>query len=419
LKILYLCPDLGVPILGSKGASAHVRGLVRALNTAGHSLVVAAPLLSKTAWQAPASLRAPVWHVPPGTGIRRAVAALRGFAVTLGADASFTGEVRRILYDHELLARLRRRFEQDRPDAIYERAALHATAGVALARELGIPHLLELNAPLSLEQTTYRGTGFGKLASEAERWTLTRTHAVLAVSGTLGQYALSLGVEPHRVHVLPNGVDEGLFQPGPPDRVTRARWALDTGPVLGFVGGLRPWHGVEALPLLLARIRARHPRVRLVVVGDGPLLAELVSSLRQAGLLEHVVFTGSLPQDEVAALIRQFDVALAPYAEVDHPFYFSPLKIFEYMACGIPPVAAGLGQIREVVRDGETGLLYPAGDDDAFAAACTRLLSDDDLRQRMGKAAAREVRGRYTWQRNAERVVEIARTLRASDDGRR
>ena len=94
---------------------------------------------------------------------------------------------------------------------------------------------------------------------------------------------------------------------------------------------------------------------------------------------------------EVAALIQTFDVALAPYPRPDHVFYFSPLKLFEYMACGVPVVATNLGQISEVVRDGETGLLCPPGDHEALVAACERLLEDPDLRSRLGKAAAKEI----------------------------
>jgi len=418
MKILYLCQDLGIPVLGRKGASVHVRAMARALADAGHGLLLVTPLLEKSPWEVPASLPVPVWHVRPGRAVVHAAVALRGFAESVSADASVAGEVRRILYDRAMGVRLRRRFEHDPPDAIYERASLHATAGVTLAKALGIPHLLELNAPLSLEQATYRGTGLGELASRAERFTLSRTDAVLAVSGSLRDYAISLGVNPQRAHVLPNGVDERRFRPGPPDPAVRRRWGLDRGPVVGFVGGLRPWHGVLALPSLLARLRARHPGVRLVVVGDGPLRGDLTDSFREGGLLDHAVLTGSLPQEDVAALIRQFDLALAPYPKADHDFYFSPLKLFEYMACGVPPVAAALGQIREVVRDGETGLLYPAGDDGALAEASLRLLGNEELRRRIGAAAAEEVHGRYTWRRNAARVGELASCLRAGSEVR-
>lgn len=109
--------------------------------------------------------------------------------------------------------------------------------------------------------------------------------------------------------------------------------------------------------------------------------------------------------------MREFAAALAPYPRPEHPFYFSPLKLFEYMACGAPVVASAVGQIAEVVRDGVTGFLCPPGDMDAFEAACDRLLSDPSLRHSVGEAAAREVGERYTWDANARRVAEIGRAL--------
>jgi glycosyltransferase involved in cell wall biosynthesis len=171
---------------------------------------------------------------------------------------------------------------------------------------------------------------------------------------------------------------------------------------------------VEALPALLERLVPRYPSLSLVVVGDGPRRAALERELRERGLARHAVLTGTLPHEEVAAVMRQLDVALAPYPQPEHAFYFSPLKLFEYMACGVAVVAAGLGQIAEVVQNGETGLLYPPGDLDALAAACDQLLADPALRRRLGEAAAAEIHGRYTWDHNAARVVDLARSLTAA-----
>jgi glycosyltransferase involved in cell wall biosynthesis len=414
VKILYLCPDLGIPVLGRKGASVHVRELVAAFGRTGHSVVLAAPLLNKSPWEKPAELEAQLLHAPPAPDVVSAFYGLKAFNERLGIVDSLPGELRRILYDQDFAAQLKRRFENHAPDFIYERASLYSTAGVLLARELERPLIMELNSPLSVEQATYRATGFGDLAARAERWTLARADAVLAVSTPLRDYAISLGAEPDRVHVIPNGVDPELFKPGEPELEVRRRWGLDDDPVLGFVGGLRPWHGVEALPALLDRLVSRYPGLRLVIVGDGPLRGELEHELRERGLARSAVLTGSLPHEEVAALIHQFDVALAPYSRPDHDFYFSPLKLFEYMACGVPVVAAALGQIEEVVRDGETGLLYPPGQQDALLAACERLLSDPDLRRRLGRMAAKEIHNHYTWDRNSERVIELARHLMAA-----
>jgi glycosyltransferase involved in cell wall biosynthesis len=334
----------------------------------------------------------------------------------LGMENSLPSAVRRILYNQPLFTELERRFGENPPDFIYERASLYATAGVLLARKLNVPLLFELNAALPLEQESYRASGFADLATKADRWILSRADAVLTVSAPLRDYVVSLGVERKRIHVFPNGVDPALFRPEPPDPRVRTRWGLGDGPVLGFVGGIRPWHGVKALPQVLDRLVGQHKNLRLVIAGDGPLRADLEGDLRQRGLMGNALFTSTLPQTEIADLIRLFDVALAPYPQLDHAFYFSPLKVFEYMACGVPVVAAAVGQIPEVVRDGETGLLYPPDDIDALVSACGQLLANPALRQRLGKAAAAEVHGRYTWDHNAARVVELACSLIATPE---
>ena len=412
MKILYLCADPGIPVLGRKGAAVHVRAMVDALRRAGHAVAVAAPVLTKSPWEEPARLDPPLLHLPPGPEIGSVMKALQEFGQALGGSAgSVRSELRRILYNGELHKQLLRRFLDDPPDLIYERASLYGMAGVRLAEALRRPLLVELNAPLTLEHAAYRAGSLGDLAAEAERWMLTRADAVLVVSGDLGEYVRGIGVEPGRICVVPNGVDPVLFQPGPAESSMRERWGLKDGPVLAFVGGLRPWHGVEVLPALLERLLCRHPDVQLAIVGDGPLRGELESEVRARRLDGAVIFTGALPQEEVASLVRHVAVGLAPYPRLEHAFYFSPLKLFEYMAAGTAVVAARLGQIAEVIRDGETGLLYPPGDLEALVGACERLLEDPGLRNRLGRAAAADVRARYTWDKNAARVVTIARPL--------
>ena len=411
MKILYLCSDLGIPVLGRKGAAVHVRVLSEALQRAGHSVVLAAPSLNKDPWEIPQQVNAALMHLPPSPDVVQAVLGLTEFNESIEVENSLPGELRRILYNQQLAAQLERRFRNYAPDFILERASLYATAGVHVARALDIPLIVELNAPLALEQSAYRATGLGKLAAQAECWALTRADAVFAVSDPLRDYVLSLGVAPERVQVLPNGVDTALFYPAPRNPELRARLNLSDGPVLGFIGGLRPWHGVQSLPLLVERLAPRYPNLRLVIAGEGPMRAELDDAFRTRGIQEHVIFTGSLPHEEMSELIRQFDVALAPYPVLDHVFYFSPLKLFEYMACGVPVVAAAVGQIADVVCDGDTGLLYPPGDLDALTAVCARLLADPALRQRLGEAAAAAVHAHYTWTGNATRIVERARTL--------
>jgi glycosyltransferase involved in cell wall biosynthesis len=411
MKILYLCPDLGVPVLGRKGAAVHVREFVGALGRAGHRVIVAAQMLNKSPWEKPAEFATPLLQIRPSASACAAVQTLKELNELLGADNSLPGELRRILYNKELAEELKRRFENERPDFIYERASLYATAGVTLAQLFRVPLILEVNAPLALEQSAYRSTGLGDLAAETERWTLNRADAVLVVSTELLKHVISLGVRRESVQVFPNGVNPSLFRPRDPDSHIRHEFKHDDGPLLGFVGGLRPWHGVEILPNLMQRLKKRHPALRLVIAGDGPLRSELEQDFKKRGLDEDVTFTGNILHEEVPAVLRQLDIALAPYPSCHHDFYFSPLKLFEYMACGVPVVAPNLGQIAEVVTDGKTGLLYPAGDLDQLEAGCDKLVFDPELRSRLGNAASDLVHREFTWDKNAERLVELARTL--------
>jgi glycosyltransferase involved in cell wall biosynthesis len=270
---------------------------------------------------------------------------------------------------------------------------------------------VELNAPLVQEQSLYRGGGLGSLAIEAEKHTLCEADAVFTVSEPLREHVVSLGAEPSRVRVSPNGVEPELFKPAPRDESLRERLGLGDGPVIGFLGGLRPWHGVEVLPEVLQRVRAEFPTAQLLFAGDGQLRPEIERALRERALEGCATFTGNLPHEEVPAVVRLFDVAVAPYPELDHAFYFSPLKVFEYMACGCAVVASNCGQISEVVSDGTNGLLVKPGDVAELTSACLRLLRADDERARLGRNASELIRQRYTWNENAARIIEQARQL--------
>jgi len=433
MKILYLCPDLGIPVLGRKGASVHVRELINAFARAGHRVTLAAQTLTKTLAEEPAKVRARVIQVPPAPAATTAAQLLKEFNGRIGVENSLPGELRRILYNKQLARGLKRWFMRNRPAFIYERASLYATAGARLAEKFKVPHIVELNAPLALEQSAYRATGFGDLAAQAERWTLTHADAVIVVSNELRNHVLALGVKRDKIHVMPNGVNPELFHPlrqrgsvweerrhplaHKPAALGRDAATKSAGPVLGFVGGLRPWHGVEILPELLTRLRKRIPALRLIIAGDGQLRGALEREFQRRGLTQHVTFTGALLHEDMPEVIRQFDIALAPYPKHDHDFYFSPLKLFEYMACGVAVVASDVGQISEVVTDGKNGLLYPPGNFNALVVRCERLLANAKVRGELGDAAAKLVRRKFTWDHNAAQVVKLARKLRAQRRG--
>jgi glycosyltransferase involved in cell wall biosynthesis len=417
VRILYVCADMGIPVLGNKGASVHVREMVAAFCRAGHHVIVAAPTLTKSPWDVPAEIDGQLLHIAPEPALKQTTVAVKTFSAAIGAESPLAGDLRRVLYNQDLLAKLLNQFEDSPPDLIYERLSLFATAGVQLGQTLKRPVFIEMNAPLALEQAAYRGSSLGELARQAEGWVLSNADHVLTVSAPLRNYAIEHGSATERTHVLPNGVDTHAFHAEvdpASDAALRREFGIGAGPVLGFVGGMRPWHDVAILPPLLARLAQRHPGAQLVVVGDGPVRASVTADAQAQGVADRVVFTDWVPHQRVPDLIRTFDIALAPYAHSDHFFYFSPLKLFEYMACGVPVVAADIGQIADVIDDGATGCLYEPGDLDALTARCVMLLNDRVHAARIAAAGAACVAREYTWDRNAERVAgHHARVARA------
>jgi glycosyltransferase involved in cell wall biosynthesis len=186
--------------------------------------------------------------------------------------------------------------------------------------------------------------------------------------------------------------------------------------VVGFAGSLKPWHGTDVLLDAFALLRTEAPRARLLIVGDGPQRDALRERASQLALQGAVVFTGAVPHDEMPAMLRAMDVAVAPYLEMPD-FYFSPLKLYEYLASGLPVVASDAGEIGTLIRHAETGVLVPCGNVAALADSLIELQRDQSLRSRLGNAARLEAE-RHSWDQNARFVANLAVELSRHDGAR-
>jgi glycosyltransferase involved in cell wall biosynthesis len=231
---------------------------------------------------------------------------------------------------------------------------------------------------------------------------------VLPVTGALAAYIKRAGLPSERIKITPNGVDTEKFRPRNTSEA-RARLGLGQSLVLGFVGYIREWHGLDVMIDVLARPALAH--THLLIVGNGPTLPSLKERARQLGMLERVHFTGTMPRESLPELTSCIDIALQPNVTP----YASPLKLFEYMAAARAIVAPASPNIREILDDGVDGVLFAPGSAEAMAGAIERLAGDAAMRERLGKAAAQKIAGRnLTWRGNAERAVSIVRKLRAS-----
>jgi glycogen(starch) synthase len=218
------------------------------------------------------------------------------------------------------------------------------------------------------------------------------------------------GIAADRITVIPNAVDAELFQFGvAPDPALRAQLGLEGATVLGFAGS---FYGYEGLHLLLdasAKLLARHPRLRVLLVGGGPQEEALKAQVQRLGLQQQVIFTGRVPHAEVQRYYELIDVLAYPRLPIRLTEMVTPLKPLEAMAQGRMFVASDVGGHKELVRHGETGHLFKAGDVDALVSAIDDLLARRESWPVIAAQARRFVESERTWARSVARYEEVYR----------
>jgi glycosyltransferase involved in cell wall biosynthesis len=387
MRLAYVCADLGVPVFGRKGCSIHVQEVLRAFTGLGMEidLFAARPEGEPAPGLESVSLHA----LPPIKGTDRA-----------GREqAALTAN-----------PRWRAALESEGPfDLVYERYSLWNFAGMEYAREARVPGLLEVNAPLIAEEAQHRGLVDRAGAEQVAERVFAAADVLIAVSEEIKRYLEQHPATRGRVHVIPNGVNPDRFPtnlapscPGPAGTFT-----------VGFVGTLKPWHGLATLVEAFALFHRGAANSRLLMVGDGPERARIEEHLAERGLRAAAHFTGSVAPEEVPGLLASMDVGVAPYPPLAD-FYFSPLKVYEYMAAGLPVVASRIGQMADLITHETNGLLCPPGDAAALAGEFARLHRQGTWGKQLGQAGRTTVLGEHTWAGIVRRIAGLAgRTLPA------
>jgi glycosyltransferase involved in cell wall biosynthesis len=300
--------------------------------------------------------------------------------------------------------------EREQPDFLYERYALFGYGGLELARRFNLPLILELNAPLCDQQAGYQKFPLIHAARLLERQIIMAADGIVALTQWLADWAVDLGADREKIRIIPDAVSHRLFASPIDGSQIRKELALEGRPVVGFVGSFHKWHDVSGLIDAFGTLYKSDSKLRLLLVGDGHDRAKLQKQVQQRGLAECVVFTDKVPHEQIPQYIAAMDVAVVPYQPIAD-FFFSPMKLFECMAAGRPTVAARLGQIAHIVRHGETGWLYEAGDNVQLAQGIGTLLSNRTRAAQIGAAARAYVLKHHTWEQVTREVVTIAAGL--------
>jgi starch synthase len=383
LRILYVATDQRVP--GAHGGAVHVAAVADGLAALGHEVhVLAAP------GAGPFPRAAAHWHaLGPPLGLRQ-LRWMRARAV--------------IAFSRRL-----------QPDVVIERYYNFGGEGVLAARATGALAVLEVNAPIidhpgSLKPWLDRAL----LVQPMRRW---REWQVRCADLLVTPDAAIVPVWARdRVVEIEWGADTERFRPDATGPVPFARRPEET--VVVFSGAFRPWHGAIHLVEAVRRLERRGRRgIRAILIGDGP---ERRRVERAARGLAAVTVMGPVAHEGMPACLAAADVGVAPFDASAHGplrlgFYWSPLKIFEYMAAGLPVVAPDLERLRRLVRHEREGLLYDPNDPDGLADAI-ELLTDASERARLGRAARERVVREFGWDVHCRR---LAAAIVAARDARR
>jgi len=318
--------------------------------------------------------------------------------------------------------RLREVIHATQPDLIHAHSpVLNALPSLWVGHQLKLPVVYEMRA--SWEDaavdhgTTVEGSVRYRLSRALETFALRRADQITTICEGLRSDIAMRGIPPDRITVIPNAVDAATFQFGnAADPQLRHALGLDDATVIGFAGSFYGYEGLHLLLEAAQRMLPRHPDLRVLLVGGGPQENKLKAQAAAAGLQDHVIFTGRVPHADVQRYYELIDVLAYPRLPIRLTELVTPLKPLEAMAQGRMFVASDVGGHRELVRHGETGFLFPAGDAAALEKALEDVLAQRTLWPQIRQQARRFVESERTWAGSVARYRDVyQRALRRYD----
>jgi glycosyltransferase involved in cell wall biosynthesis len=388
-RVLYHHRTQGKAVEG-----VHIRGITDALRAEGVTVdIISLPGADPyTSPKAMSPTRQAKWWMRLISNLPEALFELVEIAYNVIAGARVLGYLRR----------------HDDADFIYERYSLFMFATVWVARHRGVPIILEVNDSAMVERV--RPLFFRGVAQSIERWVFRKANGLVFVSDVFRRRALAAHRDMAPAIVTPNAANIDKFTFTPEQRATaRAKWKLDDHVVCGYLGAFVPWHAIDRFVYGIAPRLAEAPHLKLLLVGDGATFPELQAFIEQQGLADRIVLTGRVPHDAVPGLLAAMDMAILPNAGD----YTSPVKLFEFMACAIPPIAPDFEPIREVLTEDRNGWMFTAGDMAAAIEAVLAKSRDTQALKRVGEAARAYVAANRQWRNNIMQLIEFKHTLAA------
>ena len=320
-------------------------------------------------------------------------------------------ELAALFYNFVIMFRVGR-YIRRHPDLtlIYERYSLFTLATVFVARWYRKPIVLEINDSAVVDRV--RPLHLKRLAVAIERWVFRHADGLVFVSEVFRDRAIAAhgAIAPSIVSPNAANIDKFSFTAEQRER-TRARFGLEGSVVCGYLGAFVPWHAIDQFVYRIAARLDEAPDLKLLLVGDGATYEAVKAFIDERGLADRIILSGRVPHDQVPDLLAAMDLAVLPSAGD----YTSPVKLFEFMACGIAPIAPDFAPIREIVKEGQTAWMFRAGDLDAAVDIVLARSAEPEELEVVGGNARRYIERERQWRHNIEQLTELYGRIKRLD----
>jgi glycosyltransferase involved in cell wall biosynthesis len=281
-------------------------------------------------------------------------------------------------------------------------------AGMRVAQASGVRYVVEMNAPYPEEKAAMQGSSLlGFLGSRHEKKQVTSAYRTVVVSSAMKNYLLrKTHVPDDRIVVAANAVNPEHIHPNP-HRCAEIQSAFQLGHehnVIGFVGSIFAYHGVDLLIEAFAHLEKHYPNIRLIIVGDGEVLPTLRKRTEELGLNNRIFFTGNVPHRDVYNYISLMDITVMARSN----WYGSPVKIFEYGAMGKSIIAPKVVPVEDVMTHGVHGLLIEDTMEE-LVKALTQMLDQPEESKSMALAFQQKVMEQHNWQNVASQILDACK----------